>query len=149
MASPLPIRPPIIVHHKAAHDGRFPPNSLEAITACLDADAPFIEIDIMALAVVPLYPKAEYLADRCAALATLVPGASTFYVAHMLLAQSLDDGFNWANALHDLGIKLDVWTVDSTNPAAVTNAKRLLAAGVDQFTTNTPGEMAELLDRAG
>lgn len=296
----LPIRPPIIVHHKAALDGRYPPNSLEAVAACLDANAPFIEIDIMALmdedfllvhdfdldaetdgsgsvgactpavarglrirhnggvtayhvprlsevvdlfgqyangtrlqldfknvlpfandeplqrleriirplgervivssgadwqlrrlrrlapwldlgldvhfyvdwrdpnhahdprvppyregaygywddhplAVMPLYPVAEYLADRCATLAALVPGVSTFYVEHKLLAKSLDDGFNWASALHNLGIKLDVWTVDSTNPVAVANAHRLLAAGVDQFTTNTPGEMAKIL----
>jgi glycerophosphoryl diester phosphodiesterase len=35
----------------AALDGQiYPPNSLEAIRACLDADAPFIEIDATALA---------------------------------------------------------------------------------------------------
>jgi glycerophosphoryl diester phosphodiesterase len=300
----LPIRPPIIVHHKAALDGRTPPNSLEAIAACLDANAPFVEIDIMALAdadyllvhdfdldaetdgsgsvsacsaeaaqalrirhggevtpyhvprlsevvalfgqyangtrlqldfknvlpfsddeplrrleriirplgervivssgadwqlrrlrkiaawlelgfdiqfyidlrdpnrshdprvppyregaygywddhplaVVPLYPAPEYLADRCTALASLVPGVTTFYVEHKLLAKSLDDGFNWAAALHELGIKLDVWTVDSTHPAAVANARRLLTAGADQFTTNTPGEMEKILSAAG
>jgi hypothetical protein len=97
----------------------------------------------------PFYSTPEYLADRCAVLASLVPGVTTFYVGHTLLAQSLDDGFNWAAALHDLGIKLDVWTVDSTNPAAVTNALRLLAAGADQFTTNTPGEMRAILASAG
>jgi glycerophosphoryl diester phosphodiesterase len=96
-------------------------------------------------AVAPLYSAPEYLADRCALLATFVPGVTTFYAGHALLAQGLDDGFNWAAALHDLGIKLDVWTVDSTNPAAVTNALRLLAAGAEQFTTNTPGEMREIL----
>ncbi len=47
----LPIRPPVIVHHKAALDpSPYPPNSLEAVRACLEADAPFIEIDVMALA---------------------------------------------------------------------------------------------------
>src|SRR5882724_7800534 len=46
-----PIKPPIIVHHMAALDGEpFPPNSLEAINACLDAKAAFIEIDATALA---------------------------------------------------------------------------------------------------
>ncbi len=42
---------PVFVHHKAALDGSpYPPNSLEAIRACLDANARFIEIDIKALA---------------------------------------------------------------------------------------------------
>lgn len=40
-----------IVNHKAALDNSpYPPNSLEAIRACLEADAAFIEIDIVALA---------------------------------------------------------------------------------------------------
>src|SRR5689334_2360791 len=53
---PLPIRPPVIVHHKAAVPpqvalgGQFPPNSLEAIRACLEEKASFVEIDITALA---------------------------------------------------------------------------------------------------
>ena len=42
---------PTWVHHKAALDGSpYPPNSLEAIRACLEADAAFIEVDIKALA---------------------------------------------------------------------------------------------------
>jgi len=297
----LPLRPPVIVHHMAALDGQYPPNSLESIRACLEAGAAFIEIDITALADsdyllvhddvlesettgmgpverctaadsarlffknkdgraapyhvprlsevvavmleypgsariqldfknvipfrddeplhrlvqiieplgdrvmvstgadwqlrrlrklagwlelgfdiqfyldwrspqdsidprVPPYRKgeygywddhilarqqvwtvAEYLADRCATLAALVPDVTTFYIDHRLLAQSLDDGFNWAEALHEAGIKLDAWTLDADNPAAVANAKRLLAAGVDQFTTNTPAELAAIL----
>lgn len=41
---------PIIVHHKAALDGwPLPPNSLEALYACMQANAPFIEIDVMPL----------------------------------------------------------------------------------------------------
>ena len=49
--TPLPIRPPIVVHHMAALDASpHLPNSLEAINACLDAGAAFIEIDITALA---------------------------------------------------------------------------------------------------
>jgi glycerophosphoryl diester phosphodiesterase len=273
----LPIRPPIVVRHMAALDGQLaPPNSLEAIRACLHNKADFIEIDVTALAhsdyllvhepmlerettgkgplenctrdeartlrfvrsgvatdiCVPLlsdvvalfqeystatrpqidyknmipfpsdeplrrlralapwldvgfdigfyfdwhpaddpvgpltfpkqfgaygywddhplashrfWPTAEYLADRCGALIGLVPGASTFYISHALLAHSLDDGFNWADALHQNGIKLDAWTLDADNELAITNAKRLLAAGVDQFTTNTPSVLATLL----
>jgi glycerophosphoryl diester phosphodiesterase len=42
---------PIIVHHMAALDNSgYPPNSLEAIRASLEAGAAFIEIDVTALA---------------------------------------------------------------------------------------------------
>jgi glycerophosphoryl diester phosphodiesterase len=88
-----------------------------------------------------IWPVAEYLADRCAALIGLVPGVTTFYVNHHFLCRSLDDGFNWAESLHRAGLKLDAWTLDADNPTAVTNARRLLQAGVDQFTTNTPREL--------
>ena len=45
-------RDPLIVHHMAALDGSpYPQNSLEAIRACLEVGAAFIEIDVTALAV--------------------------------------------------------------------------------------------------
>lgn len=297
----LPLRPPLIVHHMAAHDGRYPPNSLEAVRACLEANADFIEIDVTALAqddyllvhdpvlesettgngevsaclltdaqelwltdaqrqatpyhpallseivaafadyptgsrlqidfknvipfaddeplhrltylIAPLgervivssgadwqlrrlhkiapwlelgfdvhfyidwrspdetidprippyrqgaygywddhplatqryYTMADYLAERCAALATLIPTATTFYIDHKLIAQSLADGFNWAADLHTYNIKLDAWTMDSTNPVALANLPLLLEAGVDQITTNTPQAVRERL----
>ena len=46
----LPRRPIEIVHHMAADEGASVPNSLEAIVACLRADASWIEIDVTALA---------------------------------------------------------------------------------------------------
>lgn len=88
---------------------------------------------------------ADYLADRCGALMGLVPKVSTFYIDHRLLAQSLDDGFNWASALHEAGIMLDAWTLDVGKPVSEANAKRLLAAGVDLFTSNTPLALGALL----
>jgi glycerophosphoryl diester phosphodiesterase len=97
------------------------------------------------LALQRFWTAAEYLADRCGAMVGLVPRVSTFYIDHRLLAQSLDDGFNWADALHSVGIKLDAWTLDVGNPVAETNARRLLAAGVDQFSTNTPRALASFL----
>jgi glycerophosphoryl diester phosphodiesterase len=97
------------------------------------------------LATARFYSMAEYLWDRCATLAGLVPGATTFYINHHLITRSLDDGFNWAEAAHEHGIRLDAWTMDAHNPAAAVNAPRLLAAGVDQFTTNTPTALAALL----
>ncbi len=44
-------RDPMIVNHMAALDGSpYPQNSLEAIQACLETEAAFIEIDVTALA---------------------------------------------------------------------------------------------------
>jgi glycerophosphoryl diester phosphodiesterase len=91
------------------------------------------------------WPKAEYLRDRCESLARVVPDVSIFYLEHYLIAHSLEDGFNWAEELHKYDIKLDAWTMDVTNPVAVQNAPRLLQAGVDLFTTNTPGALSTLL----
>jgi len=298
----LPLRPPVIVHHMAALNGHYPPNSLEGIRACLEAGARFIEIDITALADsdyllvhddtlhaetsgyglvgrcsarqarqlfikrnngqttslrVPLlsdvvalfheypgasrlqldfknllpfpsdeplcrlvdmicqlgdrvivstgadwqlralrrmagwldlgldihnnldwrdlndtfderYPPfkcgaygywddhpiasyrfwktADYLAERCEMLALCVPKLSTFYIEHGFLVRSLDEGFNWAEALHSFGIKLDAWTLDADKPVAVANARRLLETGTDQFTTNTPAALAAILN---
>jgi glycerophosphoryl diester phosphodiesterase len=92
-----------------------------------------------------IWSTADYLADRCGFLLGLVPGVSTFYVSHRFLAHSLDDGFDWAQALHRAGIRLDAWTLDVGNPEAEANALRLLRAGVDQFTTNTPRALSALL----
>jgi len=97
-------------------------------------------------AAMPGWSTAEYLAYRCESLVGLVPAVSTFYLRHTLIAQSLADGFNWAQALHERGVRLDAWTIDVTNPVAVANAPRLLAAGVDLFTTNTPHALAQLLN---
>jgi glycerophosphoryl diester phosphodiesterase len=93
-------------------------------------------------------PTADYLRDRCESLASLVPDVSAFYLEYPLIAQSLKDGFNWAEALHEHGIKLDAWTMDVTNLVAVQDLPPLLAAGVDLFTTNTPLALAQLLRTA-
>ena len=98
-------------------------------------------------AAMPGWSTADYLADRCESMIGLVPAVNTFYIQHTLIAQSLDDGFNWADALHAHGVRLDAWTMDTINPVAVANAPRLLAAGVDQFTSNTPRALAELLGK--
>lgn len=103
-------------------------------------------LDDHPLATQRFWSTTDYLADRCGMLMGLVPGVSTFYISHKLLAQSLDDGFNWAEELHNNNIKLDAWTLDADRPQAVINAGRLLAAGVDQFTTNTPATLRELLN---
>jgi len=92
------------------------------------------------------WPVAEYLRDRCESLLRIVPDTGVFYLDHNLVAQSLRDGFNWAEALHQEGIKLDAWTMDVTNPVAVQNLQPLSEAGVDLFTSNTPKALAALLN---
>lgn len=97
------------------------------------------------LATQRLWTVAEYLQDRCESFLGLVPDTSVFYIDYRLLSQSLQDGFNWAEVLHARGIKLDAWTMDSTNPIAVENLLPLRNAGVDLFTTNTPHALEKLL----
>ncbi len=99
------------------------------------------------LAVMRFFSVQDYLLDRCELFMNSVAGLSTFYISHRLLVQSLADGFNWAEVLHTRGIKLDAWTLDVTHPVAVQNAVALLDAGVDLFTTNTPRELAALLEK--
>lgn len=96
----------------------------------------------------PALPAAAYLVERCDSLLGQLPDASTWYVSHYLIARCLDDGFNMAAWLHDHDVKLDAWTLDADNSAAVTNALRLRDAGVDLFTTNTPTALAALLNGA-
>jgi glycerophosphoryl diester phosphodiesterase len=94
-----------------------------------------------------IWTAAGYLRDRCGMLLGLVPGVSVFYVRHHLLAQSLGDGFNWTEMLREAGVQLDAWTLDVGDAAAVSHARQLRDAGVDQITSNTPVALATLLAR--
>ncbi len=88
----------------------------------------------------------RYLRQRCESLLGLVPGVETFYMDHELVVQSLEDSFNWAEMLGAEGIKLDVWTVDVTNPRARSHALRLRDVGVALWTSNTPEALKHLLE---
>ncbi len=98
------------------------------------------------IATQPIWSTAEYLCDRCEMLTSLAPGVSTFYINHRFLAQSLADGFDWATALRTRGIRSDAWTMDIGKPAAEACLPLLLAAGVDQITSNTPLTLAKMID---
>jgi glycerophosphoryl diester phosphodiesterase len=91
------------------------------------------------------WSSSRYLADRAETLLRLVPGITTLYVYHGVLAKSLDDGFNWAEACRDAGVALDAWTMDIGRPGMEERVRRLDQAGVDLVTTNTPREIAALL----
>lgn len=96
-----------------------------------------------------VWPSADYLRDRCGMLLGLVPGVSAFYVHHHLLAQSLKDGFNWAEMLHQANVQLDAWTLDIGNRDAEDHLPALVKAGVDMMTTNTPLALSARLNRPG
>lgn len=97
------------------------------------------------LASARIWSAGDYLLDRCESLMGLVPNVSVFYIEHSLLAQSLEDGFNWAEPLHARGVQLAAWTMDVTDPVARATAPKLYKAGVDLFASNTPRALSELL----
>ncbi len=97
------------------------------------------------LAKIALLPPAQYLAERCDILLHSIPQVSTWYVNHHLLARALDEGFNMAAWLHERGVKLDAWTLDSGRVPDEA-ILRLHDAGIDQFTTNTPLALGRLLN---
>jgi len=102
-------------------------------------------LDEHPIAMTKFWSTADYLADRCGAFVGLVPNISVFYINYKLLIQSLDDGFNWADALHAAGIMLDAYTLDVGNSIAESSVPRLIEAGVDFLTTNTPQALTALV----
>jgi glycerophosphoryl diester phosphodiesterase len=100
------------------------------------------------LARLPLLSTAHYLEERCDNLrrAMLEIGGSqvsTWYVSYPLVAQAMADGFSMGAFLHAHALRLDAWTVDVTKPSAMQALPVLLAAKVDQFTSNTPLALAQ------
>ncbi len=96
------------------------------------------------LASARLLPVSRYLEARCESLFYAAPFVSIWYVSYLMLLRGLDDGFNLADWLHQHRVRLDAWTLDADKPAAAA-IPRLRAAGVDQFTTNTPRALSALL----
>jgi glycerophosphoryl diester phosphodiesterase len=88
---------------------------------------------------------AEYLEQRFAALTCLVPRAREFYVRWQVLLRAADQGFDLTGFLHARGLRVDAWTLDQPDEPALAVARRLLALGVDQLTTNAPLAFAEAL----
>ncbi len=95
-------------------------------------------------------PTPRYLADRLEATSYLVPGVREFYLRKEFVLKALDDGFNPIEHLHRLhpGVAVDVWTLDASEENAREKLLRLLRAGVDQITTNTPLALARLFELA-
>lgn len=88
---------------------------------------------------------ADYLRLRFTALSCLVPRLSEFYVRWQVLLRAADQGFDLVDFLHARNLRVDTWTLDQPDEATLAIARRLLALGVDQITTNAPLAFAEAL----
>lgn len=86
-------------------------------------------------------PTVDYLRDRCEVLLHQVPGITAFYLNYRVLLASLDDGFNWVDAIGE--VDLFAWTLDV--PAQREAVERLYDSGVRHFTTDTPAALGALL----
>ena len=86
---------------------------------------------------------AEYLRDRLGGIMRQVPGVSEAHVRLAMFERMLEDGVSdAAEIFHELGIKVDVWTLDSGTSRWTERFRRVVAAGVDIVTTNTPRALA-------
>ena len=87
---------------------------------------------------------ADYLADRLGGILRLVPGARDVHLRLEAFEHMLDDGVSQsADLIHRSGMALDVWTLDAGTPGWEARLARVVAAGVDCVTTNTPRELAK------
>jgi glycerophosphoryl diester phosphodiesterase len=93
-------------------------------------------------------PTAGYLAARAEALWVQAPAGAIWYIDAGLLAQALDDGFDWIAYLHARGAEVDAWTLDAAKPERAALARRLAAAGIDRITTNNAPALSQVLDAA-
>ncbi|MDB5056549.1 MAG: glycerophosphoryl diester phosphodiesterase [Chloroflexi bacterium] len=91
-----------------------------------------------------LTPVGDYLADRLGGISRLVPGAREAHVRFSTFERMLDDGVaDAADLFHRQGLLLDVWTLNAGTPGWRERLARVLAAGVDVVTSDTPRELAE------
>ena len=89
--------------------------------------------------------KSDYLAARAEALWAQSPTAGVWYIRATLLAQTLEDGFDWIADLHSRGAQITAWTLNVDRPPDVELAWRLAQAGVDRITTDNPPALAQAL----
>jgi glycerophosphoryl diester phosphodiesterase len=74
--------------------------------------------------------------------------ASTIYLHWPFLLAALDGGVDPVAMLHAAGLRVDAWTVDPGLPDIAGLLRRLVAAGVDQITTNDAYALARIWQEA-
>jgi hypothetical protein len=131
---------PTVVNHIGALDGQpAPPNSLEAVAAERDAnDLPrtlgaygYYDDHFLA-AGRTWHSTADYLRDRSESLLLAVPLVSVLYLRYTLIAQSLADGFSWAECCHAHGVQLDNQHAARTGSTAWHQTWRRLVSNVNK-----------------
>jgi glycerophosphoryl diester phosphodiesterase len=90
----------------------------------------------------------DYLRARMEILELQCPAAREMFLDYRLILQMLDDGFDAVAWLHGRGREVTAWTVDHTGVDTVRAVERLVGAGVDRITTNTPREWVALFESA-
>lgn len=99
--------------------------------------------DAHPLARARLSETGAYLRDRLGGIMRLVPGAAEAHLRLSFFERMLDDGVADAAAIfHELGIAIDVWTLDADTPRWRERLARAVAGGADIVTTNTPARIA-------
>ena len=64
------------------------------------------------------------------------PDAEIVYLEYRLLLFADDDGFDLVAAFHAAGRRVDAYTIQRADAVGIAAARRLLALGVDQITTD-------------
>lgn len=86
---------------------------------------------------------ADYLRERLEEVVRMVPGVREVHLRLAFFERMLRDGLDDAVAvLHGAGVLADVWTLDAGTPRWRERLARVIDAGVDIVTTNTPHELA-------
>jgi glycerophosphoryl diester phosphodiesterase len=73
------------------------------------------------------------------------PRAELIYLAYPLVLFAADNGFDIVAAFHEAGKRIDAYTIKSVDAASRPIVERLLAARVDQITTDDPVGLAAMI----
>ncbi len=91
----------------------------------------------------PPASAAEFEALAASMLAH-APGAATFYLHIPLVLQGLEAGVDLIALAKAAGAKVDAWPLEPEDDRASETLARLIAAGVDQITTDSPLALEQL-----
>jgi glycerophosphoryl diester phosphodiesterase len=95
-----------------------------------------------------LRTRADFTAFGAAALAA-APDAAMIYLAIPLVLAAQAAGADLIAACHAAGRRVDAYTVQRAEPAALPALQRLLSLGVDQITTDDPVGLEAMLQADG
>jgi glycerophosphoryl diester phosphodiesterase len=87
-------------------------------------------------------PAADYLRERLEQLCRVVPGTREVHLRLSLVERMLDEGLDVAGMVHVVGARLDVWTLNAGTRRWRQRFARIIEAGADIVTSDTPRELA-------